>query len=909
MSSVTHYKRNVLAFIVLMTTAPLTGVVALESLEQENEQKSLDEIANCEKRYKSENDIVKCKEEEQIANVLYVYSKYIGLEVPEIAGRYLLDKDFLDNMPRATGDINDYIALLPGVQVSESALDVKNAGEIRSQEITISGGQVWQTGYYIDGMNYNSRIDPAAYNRSINNRNDVQGGSQALNVNQQIVESIEVYDNNIPAEYGGFSSGLVKVNSLSALDKDAPQFNFSYRGSNSEWNQYNTVINDEVAMQTNGVASPPIFEKHGFDTSFKLPLSHEQALLFSINYTQSDNTVFSLGENVNTQRENINALMKYNMLNSWIDSLELSLFYAPYKNNNLRLDVLDSNFEIKGGGYGGSLNIKHGFENFEWHSNLSLSLSENSRISPEHDYMWRLSHGRDWGNRASSETEVSRQGGFGDLNKEQLAADWSNQFILDDIFYGKVTHSIKLGFNLGYKNLKRSRSKDHYAYNSAVLYTTDLNSPPLNCSGYQLDCVELSYIRPLSDLTATLGGFIDFTNPQHVIAYSNNIAMSPQYFQYRLVYPEEHIDIVTNEYSSFITNALDVGRWKFNLGFRYEYDNFFKNHNFAPRLSGSYDVFDDANSLVIFGVNRYHDVNLLSYKIKEQQVPFYAQFRPIQNSYLQGWLNTSANSNYKYRFSNLDTPYDDEVVLGWKQGHDVMGNFSIKGLYRWKKKQLSRGPFILESDGFRYAQQNNNGSGTSWRISLAWSKQWNNHSFWANTSFSETKSNANDYDAVIEQTPIDEVVYYDTENRLATLSEISRINQNFSRPIKINFGWNADWSDQIMTSLTGTYAGSYETAVTNNDFISSGVLVDCNINACNSVTIPYDVPVYYKYEKRSRLQLNSSIRWKVSTAKFGNLSIRADIQNLLNSRSFVVSPNRNGVEVGRVFWLGLSYSY
>ena len=133
--------------------------------------------------------------------------------------------------------------------------------------------------------------------------------------------------------------------------------------------------------------------------------------------------------------------------------------------------------------------------------------------------------------------------------------------------------------------------------------------------------------------------------------------------------------------------------WKqfdFHLGVRYDYDDFFKNHNIAPRLSMGYDVFNDGNTLLTAGLNRYYDAGLLGYKIKEQQKFAYREYRPIQSGYLQAWLPSSYTGNFRYIFDDVKSPYDDEIALGLRHATESFGNFAVKYVHRDKKDQLSR---------------------------------------------------------------------------------------------------------------------------------------------------------------------------------------------------------------------------
>ncbi len=208
--------------------------------------------------------------------------------------------------------------------------------------------------------------------------------------------------------------------------------------------------------------------------------------------------------------------------------------------------------------------------------------------------------------------------------------------------------------NLNLERMQRIRDKDSYNYNAVRQHSSNIN--PLNCNGYTLDCVELSFFRPLSELEAELGEPLNFLNPVHVALYGANVAATPQYFESRIVYPEESIDEQLFKAALYLTDQLAIGKLTLNLGLRYNTDNFFKNHNIAPRISGGYDVFGDSDTLLTFGANRYYDAGLLTYKIREVQTPYRTEYRPIRSGVLQGGLESSADSDVRYRYVNVKTP-------------------------------------------------------------------------------------------------------------------------------------------------------------------------------------------------------------------------------------------------------------
>ncbi len=916
----------------MCTTSALADVVISDKAKQLATKNKIaaQQAQQCLDLFHQDDGIKACLKQAKNEEFIQVQGRYIGMKVPEIEGRFHLNKDFIDNTPRSTGDINDLIGLLPGVQLSEDALNVENAGEIRGLQISIAGAQPWQTGFYMDGMNYNSRQDPNAYNLDMNDRNlddinDVTGAPQTFNVNSRIVQSIDVFTSNIPVEYGEFSGGVVSVETLNIFDNNQPRFATAYRTSRSAWNQYHVLKNlNQDTTDTNEGSSenesnsvvPPEFTKQGYDIMLRLPLNEHHGLLLAANHTTSDISKLSLSEMVPTYRESTSLLLKYSMRDLGINELDLSVNYSPYQSDEILTDVKDGNYSVDGGGYGATLRLKHDFELFNLNTTLSYSHSDNSRSAPQHYYMWLTAKGKEWGQLASStykagENEddktvnVSLQGGFGDLDKTQSTINWKTKFSFNGFTLGNSYHQIYTGFELNREDLQRVRPYDSYYYNSAKQYSTSLDSTPLNCSGYTNDCVEISYVTPLADLIESLGGSIDFTNLEQAQAYADNIATTPQYFSTRKVYSAEDIQVSLNKAGTYINDFIEWKAITLNLGLRYDYDDFFKNHNIAPRISGGYDWFDNGRSLFTFGASRYYDAGLTTYRIREQQIPYYTQYRTIKDSYLQGWIKSSTNSDSRYRYENVATPFNDEISLGWKQHTDSFGTFSIDWQKRWQKDQLAQaGDPILESDGFEYIYQDNSGKGHSQYLSLSWNAQWQNHSFWANTSFSETYTSSNSYDEDADTADSEDLAYY--EGEITTVAALTRMNTNFGRPLIVNFGWSTYWTDSLSTSVSGSYKGGYSAAESTGNYYTAS-LTESACDDCETTKV--QVLKYERVDYDPLLLLNLSAKYRIDTRNWGDLLIRTDIQNLFNSRTHTVRSVNSGVEIGRTLWLSMEYQY
>ncbi|WP_335988475.1 TonB-dependent receptor plug domain-containing protein [Pseudoalteromonas sp. CH_XMU1449-3] len=843
-----------------------------------------------------------CKEIERIT----VKGQYIGIEVPEVIGRAYLDRDFIEATPKGNGDINELIALLPGVQLSEDYYSIDNLAEISAPEISISGAKPWQTGFMIDGMNYNNRLDPASASRIGASENEVSGGVQSMNINSQIVESITVYDHNIPADFGDFSGGVVDAETISPFSTDT-RVSFGIRGNRSDWGEYHIIDNDEPDDTAEGKddLEPPIYEKTNIDFSIQKKLNEQHALLMSVSYLKSDISDISLSAQKVESRENINALLKYSYRDGWVDSLDLSVMYAPYTSDSYLKDVLNSDYQVEGGSIGFTANLAEETRFGHFSSEFNMSQSDNNRTGPAHYYIWLQAKGKEWGQLADQSvdsTPVSEYGGYGNLDNTQTSFNWRNTLTLERKKWGNTEHAIRVGAELNHQNYERTRQQNYYKYDSPVQYSS--TNTQLNCSGYTLDCVEQSFYVDLDTLAEQLGGSIDFNNPEHLLAYSNNVATTAQYFNSRLVTPRENIDVSLNKAALYATDVITWKQFDFHLGVRYDYDDFFKNHNIAPRLSMGYDVFNDGNTLLTAGLNRYYDAGLLGYKIKEQQKFAYREYRPIQSGYLQAWLPSSYTGNFRYIFDDVKSPYDDEIALGLRHATESFGNFAVKYVHRDKKDQLSRNKETnLKNDGYQYITIYNNGTGESERYSLSWDAKFGDHSIWANASYSQNSESNSDYTATPDNTPIESLVYY--EGELMSLSELDTLKANFGRPVTANFGWNTDWTDTFSTGLTATYSGSYTTAIKSSSDQRIGIGSECT--TCEAVEI--FVPKYEAHTFDSRIMFALSSRWDYQISQSQSVEVRLDISNLFNARSHAITEGNSGIEPGRMFWLGVSYNY
>ncbi|EKE69565.1 TonB-dependent receptor plug domain-containing protein [Gallaecimonas xiamenensis] len=830
-----------------------------------------------------------------------VTGRYIGPESIEAIGRYTLSRDFLDSSALGNGNITDQLAILPGVQLSENSLDVSNLAELKPALLTISGGQPWQTGFFLDGLNFNSRLDPAATGVAAANINQVQGHPQGLFINQAIVDSVTVFDNNIPAEYGNFSGGVVDAKTRDP--RQSPAFSFQYRGTRSDWGQYRVFEQEQLQEDDLGLDDgsdnelrAPVFEKDQLNMSASRQMG-DHSLLFSASATRSRISELSFNQPKVAKRRSSNFLLKYGY-QGWLDELNLTAVYAPYRSEQFVKDTKDSDFTLDGGGGSLSLEAAQALGPWYWRGKASGHYSQSSREAPQAYLPWLRAPGKAWGLN-SGDIPLSKEGGFGSLENRQLGFRLDQSLARSFSALG-ADHQFKLGYQLEHQALERDRHQPAYTYNSPV------RDADIICNGQTLDCVEQAYHRPLVELEAELGEPLDLLNPEHFALYSANVAMRGQYFQMRRLYPEEHIQVQLLTQGLYLQDDMAWQRFGLNLGLRLDHDDVLKNLNLAPRLQLSYDLLGDGDTLLLAGLNRYYDANLLTYKIREAQVPYVVQYRPIVDGAVQSWMTSGGASRFRYRYQDLDTPYSDELVLGLKQAL-WGGVLSLKGVWRKGKDQIAQGESEL-LNGYTYVQQINQGENEHQRVSLSWTGTLGRHSLWINGSYTENTLSTDSYDGTVDNTPEDEIVFLQSgqDYQLVSLGDLNRYATDFSRPVTVNAGLVSQWTRSLTTSLSAGWRGSYDTVVdTGQERASDRLLQVCP--ECQVSNIYY--PVYRKVRLKGRVLLDGAIRWQMPLVGQHSLECKLEINNLLNSRTNLVADGVSGIETGRQFWLGLGYSF
>ena len=231
------------------------------------------------------------------------------------------------------------------------------------------------------------------------------------------MEEIKVYDSNVPASYGGFTGGVVDATTK------RPGIRYSgslkYRTTRSDWASFHIgggETGEYDFEHSDSYARQPEFEKHEVSAIFNAPITNSMGILGSYNTLWSDIPLRHLGGSKTQTRRNQNFFAKYAWDINDSNSLDISVAHAPYEGKYFVKNAMNSDYIIKAGGAriladfsretldSGPLNIK-----------FSYRESENTREAPQHWRLWATTDTFSWGN--AHDSELSREGGFGDIEK------------------------------------------------------------------------------------------------------------------------------------------------------------------------------------------------------------------------------------------------------------------------------------------------------------------------------------------------------------------------------------------------------------------------------------------------------------------------------------------------------------
>ncbi|MDD9341091.1 MAG: TonB-dependent receptor plug domain-containing protein [Providencia heimbachae] len=771
------------------------------------------------------------------------------------------------------GNITDLMKTNPAVQFANNDSNSMNQGEIKPSRISIHGSSSYQNAYRLDGVSFNNDFDPADSGLGETSTR-LSSGDQGIYIDSRLIDSMAVYDNNIPVEFGGFTGGTVEVNSRRWQGENSAHA--YYRLTRSSWNHLYHDSTQGIDTTKNDTANPARFQnrydKDDFGGWFELGVSENSGIVFSASRRSStipmtvtggeafvleNNTIepiFSDSGKKNQRRTSDNYFLKYSVDLSEKSSLDLSANYASYDSRLFSSSVSNSGYDSTHDGLGFTAVFKHQLELGQLEVTANTQDLKDDRQNDQKYSLTVRATDENW------QTTERNSGGLGDLESKQKNHGLKTvmRFNAQEDGLG-LTHMPTLGAEVNYTKGTYVRDNDYFRYT----YSGDIDENEI-------------YTGHLSNITR-------FQKGSYSADYTN--------------------------YALFLDDSIQYGKLILRPGVRLDRDDFVNRTNIAPRLSGTYDVFGDSKTQIIAGANRYYGRSMLTYALYGAQndgMQNCLGYDPSEACSLIPDNNNWDNQKDYEGIDSLKTPYNDELTLALQQ--EIMSTtWRLQYVHREgydevrtrTKYDNPRDPNTRSIRSFDNGGRSSHDTVTlSVNNSQPW--EWADASHVMNASFTWQQSESNTpKDAGYNSfDPANKVnlnkVWYD--GKVIDASKLP--STSFNSPIKLNLELTSVWDEYDLTLYNRLqWWGSRDQAVRYD----------------NSYYSDPEVGQLRKYTKQkfaSKYTWDTRLGWKPDfTYGFG---FSVEVNNVLNNKNIAdrfMFDDRvlKSYDPGRQFWLQVNY--
>jgi hypothetical protein len=779
------------------------------------------------------------------------------------AGNVVIQRDDIVRQSQADGDLNKLLQTLPNIQFSDSDGRVTMASiiDLRPSLVSISGGRYYDNNFQIDGLNTNNLQDSS--NQNIHSGSEVVAHPQTAVVNPALVESVAVYTSDVPAEFGGFTGGVISAKLRDPSGKIGGGLSLGYESS--------AMTHYLIADANVAPANPekPKFERETLSLYADLPLGNRTAALvsWSRNVATLNNTTrfASYGLLEATSRTvSDNFLLKATHRLDDQTTFRFTSMFSPYETENREQDLKTSHNDS----WTNKAELTHRTATWSLETSAALLLADNSRGAPDDIYTYKNFGANDLVTWVADSQTVGIRGGVGSLNSSQRDIPVTFKYTLKPTTTGELS----LGGDYTQSEARRDRPKDSSAYRHQT--TVGVVQNPLVASG-----------DGPNDLTVLTG---------------------EQGLNFRIISPA-YKSKVQLQALDFWAQWSDHGKilnmpWSYRAGTRYDYTDFLKNHDFAHRLTGSLTPL----RWLTFrgGASRYYTRSLLAYKIREADPATSTYTRTGRNEngklvfYAADWRLTTVSNPVRYASADLRTPYSDELSLGSTLDLGFLGTLDLTGLERRNRDEFSRSASTtivingVSQTGFKMT----NAGFTNYRsASVEWRKSWSNHVFRLGGTFSKTETTTEEYFDQDTEPTLNPIVSYN--GNLVTRTSVSRIRANFARPSYVNYSWSSVWfARRLNVDIFGRWTPPYTRLdqVGTNTITINGTRYD----AFADTAIP------------AGLVTNLNVSWVALKTARGVVTLEAKVTNFLDRLPYAEgATNAAPYQEGRAIWAGIRYAY
>ncbi|MEE7546417.1 TonB-dependent receptor, partial [Xanthomonas sp. Kuri4-1] len=793
-----------------------------------------------------------------------------------------LDDDALQAQVKGNGDIATVLRAYPSIQFSDTARSTRNGGEIRPQDISINGAPFYQNLFTLDGADINNDLDPAAgisqSGIQANHPADVPSAAQGVALDVDLLESLTVYDANVPAAYGGFTGGVIDARSRQAGDRFGGKL--WMRMARSAWDQVvsNPAQADRYAESAT-YAYQPRYDKYKLGARLEGRLDSGLGLIGTFTRTRSDIPLraYSGGDSPRGDDADSRTQTRQNTAASvaldWSDGTRLdlgaNLAWAPTDDHYFIANTKHSGFDLKSGGPVVSLRATVRGDTWNLRNTLSYSDLETSRRSEVNYYRnWARSAEYDWGVRNSS-----AEGSWGDIDQHDRKLGYRVTAERVGFGLGASEHVLQMGLGVQRREADYERLNDQYNFQDPLSTTScDLADGRVDIASCSLSPVFTSVTRGV-------------------------VAGRGQYFSTLYLYSAGRFQVSGTEYEAWLQDDIAINRWSLRPGLRLDRSSLWTQATVAPRLAVSWDAFGDQRSVLDAGINRYYGRNFFNYLLREGREALRLQKSRTSSRIdwddVEGTRATTSN-----RIADLDIPYTDEWTVGLDQRAAGL-RFNLKYVDRQSRRDVLRRRVTDPLDTSLYNRNGtyeyvNSGRSRSrtWTLAISPQQSW----LWLGTQthwqlaadHTDTRRNYNSYESTEDGTDL--VIYQ------------GRVMHRYDLPAT---DYLRPWSARLSTRTEMPALG-----LSWSNFLRIRAGYQGTESAGTEVVDGVALPVLKREVYPSSWNWDTTLEYRLPLARAREAYARVEVQNVLNRSNRTSGASSTAYyEPGRSFWLELGYTF
>lgn len=471
-----------------------------------------------------------------------------------------------------------------------------------------------------------------------------------------------------------------------------------------------------------------------------------------------------------------------------------------------------------------------------------------------------------------SKTTTVIDGVGGDIEQNQKNLLYNSSIDFEDVDIFGISNRFSLGTQLEKINAKYDITKPYVRAISAIRL-----GDGKTCAAGDIFCLE-------GDVVA-----------------KGKEAWKAQYFKTHYKY-DGKIEFDYNQASFWLEDMIKISNLTLKPGVRLDKNDYMGDLNIAPRFVANLDVFDDNNTNIFGGFNRYYGRNILAYKLREGMASLMKTYTRTDEK--SPWIQTKTEPS-AFKFNSLNVPYDDEIGIGATQ---KIGNLELGAKYlRREGKDLIRASSAkkmgynlgdnttLKED---YSVYTNEGKSLSHIYTLSLNTISDifvagiSNAFGLSFNYIDSKRNFNTYEDVFDeyQTTATKVIF---NGNLINQSELPK-NTN-KTPWNINANLVTKLPYKLSLGNFLNIQGGFDGIIKDAKQTIDGTTYSAYKSKKISPAFSWDIRL--SYEKN--LVKNSAF--------FANL----DISNLLNRKNIgtIDSTGVMSYDTGRQIWLEVGYKW